>query len=723
MIECVSRDCEETLELQRRWGYVAVPVTAAIFMLLALAATSLVVMAQREAHREAQRLLSMATEPSPTDLILVSGFDVWRNEEYTVRWIEPAGSARPVLPPGVNRLPEPGEAVVSPALDRLASQNPDLAARYPKRFVLGVEGIRSGDELFAYVRIGEDHTLVESRLAARVSGFGSSSGEERSLGSDVPKDPERVSNNQAVTGTLGFLVVPGLVVLVAGLAAAPSTHTKSFERRRQIGASERRALILYVLEMFIITLPSLALVTVSWSLISPQIDQVPLVAHGVVRGDLQLPWWLLVVGLVVAIALTALLAITVFAVARVRYREKTIRRRAGSDVVPSWLCQIPLGVVLVALALDYVLIGPEIALIFVVALVVVVPFALPTMLHAVGARSAQLNSRSMSVAGRSVKCSPYRVARPFVGISAVVVLAVTCVGYMTLAPHIEQTLPPAMEGAQAVFVDQVDPQPNDADRLSDVLGRGLVVAFGEGRDARKHALLVGGTCRQFAAYLPGTSCSGRSPFALTTVAERKLVEILAPVAESADTKVYLVPPGKVGTSGSLAVIDHAPLATLEDSVRTGAVQILPAPNVYSSLAYLLYPSPAIAWITGGSVVVIAALTIGHFVSLIGHFSTNHERALNTHSSYQRSASLETCRFALSYSSAVAVGFIAGLLSCTLLVGGSGVPMPWQGIGVVLIAITITGLVGTASVAVLNAGKRFKDSDDRSSDHHSKLQNE
>ncbi len=147
----VNRGCKQNSVAERRWRFVTVPVTAAVFMLLALAATSIVAMAHREADREAQRLVSLATKPSPTDLYLVNGFDVWRDEQYGVAWIEPAGSAPPVLPPGVSRLPEPGEVVVSPMLDRLASQDPDLAARYTNRFVLGTEGVRSGDELFAYV--------------------------------------------------------------------------------------------------------------------------------------------------------------------------------------------------------------------------------------------------------------------------------------------------------------------------------------------------------------------------------------------------------------------------------------------------------------------------------------------------------------------------------------------------------------------------------------------
>jgi hypothetical protein len=118
-------------------------------MLLVLAATSLVMMVRREEGRDARRSALLASTPAPTDLWLLGGDDEWRGEQFPVIWIEPVGSTAPVLPPGMAQLPAPGQAVVSPALDRLAQQEPSIAARYPHRFVLGSEGIRSESELFA----------------------------------------------------------------------------------------------------------------------------------------------------------------------------------------------------------------------------------------------------------------------------------------------------------------------------------------------------------------------------------------------------------------------------------------------------------------------------------------------------------------------------------------------------------------------------------------------
>lgn len=251
---------------EHRWRRVAVPVSAAVFMLLVLAATSIVLMAQRETGRVERRTALLATEPSPTDLNLAARDDVWRSEQYLVVWIEPAANAKPVLPPGMERLPEPGEAVLSPALDRLASRHPGLAGRYPDYLVLGSEGVRSGDELFAYVRVPEGRTLPGD-LAGDLSGE-TRAVRVRAFGSPTVTDPvfplepplPVASVGEVVEGVLGLLVVPGLIVLTVGAATASGVRDSRFEMLRWIGAPERTLIALGVLETLILAVPGLGAV-------------------------------------------------------------------------------------------------------------------------------------------------------------------------------------------------------------------------------------------------------------------------------------------------------------------------------------------------------------------------------------------------------------------------------------------------------------------------------
>jgi hypothetical protein len=220
-------------------------------------------MEQREVNREAQRLPIIVGEPQPTDLHLASSHDVWGNSEYVVHWIEPVRNIKPVLPPGMDKLPEPGEAVISPALDQLASQDPSLAARYPDHSVLSTEGIRSADELLAYVRVQENRTLAESKLAVRVRGFGTPSDDEHPNTSAILGILKlELITPATIVGTLGLLVVPGLIVLVAGVSTNPSLTTSSFERGRHAGTSELSLASLAVFKTLVIALPSLLLTTV-----------------------------------------------------------------------------------------------------------------------------------------------------------------------------------------------------------------------------------------------------------------------------------------------------------------------------------------------------------------------------------------------------------------------------------------------------------------------------
>lgn len=716
MTDYDSREREQGLIVEHRWRLVSVPITAMMFMLTVLAATSILEMANREADRVASRIASIATVPSPTDLLLIYGHDVWRDEEYEVAWIEPAGSARPVLPPGMVRLPKPGEAVVSPALERLASRNPDLAARYPNRSVLGVEGLRSGEELFAYVRVGEDRSLAESRSVARAGEFGTSYGDARFSGSGsfVPPVPGSIAP-PIIVGVLGFLVLPGSVVLVVGLTTASNLRSRSSSRWRWAEASVRRAIVPRVLEVSLLALPGLVLATISWGLVSPRLERVPLVARGVVRGDLRIPWWLLATELVAGAALIAVLTAAMTTMTRMRRRHPAARIWTRFREATITLQEIPMGFAIVALALGYVMVGPEPVLVFVIALIVSVPLALPGVFRAVGTKLARFDSRSISIVGQKVEHNPFQAIQPFIGITAWVILAMVSTGFVALALHMEQPLPTSTKRAQAVFVNWADPHPNDADRLADALGRGLVVKFREvARTRDEDTLIVGSNCQQLTAYLPGSRCRAGSPFELSAATSQALTDVLAPATGGADTELRVVPSDEVGISANLAVIDNATLEPLEDRVRTAAMQMLPAPNIYSQLTYILRATPALDWIVSGSVAFFIFLTIGQFFSMVGRFLIMRERdAPNSSVVFNWSPSLEVRLFAVSYGTAVAVAFVTGLVGCTVLVGSLGSPVPWQSVGIVLIGTIAVGLLGALSIWTLGSGKRSNGHVDKS----------
>ena len=713
---------------EHRWRRTAVPVTAAVFMLLVLAATGVATIVQRETDRATQRTALLAAEPSTTDLLLVARDDRWRGEQYSVVWIEPSSpGTKPVLPPGMAELPEPGQAVVSPALDRQASGDSGLASRYPDRLVLGPEGVRGGGELLAYVRAPEGRTLAQDERAVRVGAFGPTTGEGRPYAFDMPSP---VTVVPVVGGVIGVLVVPGLIVLAVGIAAASGVRDRRFEVLRYLGAPGRTLAALAVLETSILAVPGLVVSTLLWGAIGPRLDWVPLVGHEMVRGDMALPWWLLALELGACAAVVGLLALMTTSI--LNPQRRTARSRPGSRrTVVTPLRAVPLGVAAAAFVLGKVVGGSFAAnlnLVGIVAAVAGVPLILPGVLRAAGARLGRLESVPASVAGRGMGWDPTRTARPFLGGAALVVLVLAGGGYVALARHVEAPSVPAAGGAQAVVVQWLDPRADDPDELANAIGAGLVVPFAEGGHAHGHTqehsdehaheeakggmvaqeqsvLEVGANCPRLAGHLPGMTCDPEAPFELPSAAEQVLAEKLSVAAHGPNPDIRLVPSEDVAVSGSAFVLDEMPLDVLEGSARDAAVRTLPAPYVYSQLSMMMRESPIVPWIIGGTVVAIVALAIGCLFSLVDRLlaTRKHRRhLLNLGVAPARLTALEAWLFAAPYGAVIAVSFSVGLATCAMMVGFSDISMPWYAIGATLAVATGIGLLGTASVAFFGA---------------------
>ena len=686
-----------------RWRRVVALAAAAVFMLLVLAATSVVLMVRHEAERVDRRTALLAKEPSPTDLSLTESDDWWRGEQFPVIWIEPAGGAEPVLPPGMPGLPAPGQAVVSPALDRLAASNPDLARRYPDRLVLESRGVWSGDELLAYVRMPEGRTLSgqlagnlgTDNPAVRARAFGPPTG-----GAHYPIGPFSglVPVGAAVKNAILLLGVPGLVVLAVGLAAAGRARYRHSETSRWSA-----------LEALVSAIPGLVGVTVLWGLVSPRLEQVPLVGHNVLPGDLKVPWWLLATELAACVAITALVAIVISASRAIYRRHGTVWSRLESRrAVLALLQAAPLGIALAALVLG-------IADVFVNVLTIVgiivavggVSLILPDVMRSVGATLGGFKSVPAQVVGRDLERDPDRAARPFLGAAALVVVVLSGSGVIATARHPE-AFPPSAAQTQAVFVQWLDPHPGDLDRLASVFGAGLTVPFSEGGHAHEHANghahehadapAVGVTCRQLAGYFPGTECSPDAPYKLPDWTEHALTKMLSSATHGSKSDVQLAPRDEVlGSGGHALVLDEARLKALEGRVRGSAMLVLPAPYVYAG-SYPARESPLATWVASGIVVAMLSLTVGYLLSLVGRLlaAREHRNPSDPGVFPRRRAAWQ---FAAPYGAAIIVGFLAGLAICMLMVAVfPETPMPWRGIGVTSVVAVIVGLLGTAAAA-------------------------
>lgn len=682
---------------------------------------------QREAQRVEGRTAILASEPSPTDLDLRMGDDVWAGEQFAVLWVEPAGSEPPVLPPGIKRLPQPGEAAVSPALARLASRHPALAARYPNRSVLDPHGVQSEGEMLAYVRMPEGRNLPgdlagdlsEDTRAVRVRSFGPPFGSSSLFALPPFSEPPSVSG--VVVGVLVFLVAPSLVFLAAGLVAAIGAHRIRSENTPSTEALGRTHVAGAVFKDGLIpALPSLVGVTVLWSILAPRLGWVPLTRHDVFSGDLDLPWWLLVTELIASVSVTGLFALIVIASAT---KSRVISRRSVLDL----LWTVSLGTVLVptvALAtfvLAVIMLYWPVPMSSEAMLSVGVVFAatvgvlifLPDVLRAVGADLYQRGSGLARTVGRALEQAPLHTARPFFGGVALIVVTLAASGLLSPANRAEAA-PSPINGPQAVFIEWLDPHPDDTNRLAHALGTDLVVPFStsghahegghhahEGGHAFEDTLVIGAACHRLAPYFSGTVCNPNARYELPIATEQKLAEVMAPAAHGTATKVRLAPANDIAAGGSALVLDDAPLEDLEARVRDVAMREVPAPHIYSALNGLISATPVVAWITDGLVFALVGLTVGYLVWLFDNLrSAREQRCPGPGVPPRRFATLEAWLFAAPYCAAAAVAFATGLaIRALMAIVFPDTPMTWHGIGAALGVVTLVGVVGTASVAL------------------------
>ena len=683
---------------EHRWRRVAVPLAASVFILLVLAATSLVVMVQREEGRMARRTALTALVPAPTDLFMFQRINKWRGEQFPVVWIQPAGSAAPVLPPGMTQYPEPGQAVVSPALDQLARQQPNLAAQYPNRLVLDREGIRSEGELLAYVPIPAGRTLTKDDRTIRVRAFGVPSNDEafQRVGFQ-----DSVTLLQSVVAVLTLLVVPGVIVLAVGVATASNVRDHRFAVLHWIGIPTQWRVTLGMVETLILALPGLVLATIVWGIIAPRLAYVPLVNHIVVAGDLGLAWWLLAAVFSVGVGMTALVATLVTAV---RSRTTTARPRPTSEraVITQWR-MVPLSVgLLLTLFSRMIVENPGLrsilAVVGILVLLIALPLIFPTVLRVVGTLLHQEQSAAALVAGRTLAWDALRMARPFAGIAVLIMLTIAGGLYVS---GVRQAYAFRVEilGNPPVTVRWFDPRPDDVARLARALGTGLIVPVEHDED--NNTLRVGATCRQLAPFIPESACRTEVPFEMSDDAKQRLAEF----ADAFGAQVQLEESAHIGTSGKALVFDDAPLEVLTERVRIAAMQTLPVAYVTSPRDFIPREAWSDEWIRAGMVLGASALAVGCFIAMIDRLLVtrrHRQHLINLGLSFRKLVVIEMLLFAAPYLVSIVLSLAVGIVLCVLTTYGTDTLIPWDVIGTVFVSALVAGIISMVGVALFGA---------------------
>ena len=177
----------------------------------------------RERARNDMTYSSVVKKKSDRTLLVASAETSFRDLDVRGRLLEPEGS-RPPMPPGVSKLPAPGEMVVSPALDRLLKSADGKLLReritYRVTGTIADAGLIGPHELAYYAGSADLRPRSDSGRTERIDSFGSKPESE-------PMDPILV---------LLILIVFVVLLMPVGVYIAAAVRFGGERRDRRLAA-------------------------------------------------------------------------------------------------------------------------------------------------------------------------------------------------------------------------------------------------------------------------------------------------------------------------------------------------------------------------------------------------------------------------------------------------------------------------------------------------------
>ncbi|MEN8650986.1 ABC transporter permease [Streptomyces sp. 21So2-11] len=198
----------------------------------------------RSAERDPQTVLEVMHARSAADTVFLERQDPYGSRPFNRVFVSRPTTGPAPVPPGLDRLPAPGEVLVSPQLRKIVADEPGLLGLLPGRITgtIGAEGLAGPDELYAYV--GQTRDQIPS--ARPLAGFGS-----RFSPSPVV-EPDTLD---ILRFTLACLVLLPLVVFLSVCARlSAETRARRLASLRLLGLSIRGTLRVNAVETVVAAL-------------------------------------------------------------------------------------------------------------------------------------------------------------------------------------------------------------------------------------------------------------------------------------------------------------------------------------------------------------------------------------------------------------------------------------------------------------------------------------
>lgn len=691
---------------EHRWRRVAVIVASAVSAGLVLFAVSFLAAIGHQEDRLEARTAYIAEQDSPSDLLLVARGSIFSGEDFVpIIWIAPSSDSSSVLPPGMATLPEPGVAVVSPALARAIERDPDLASRFPHVSELGSAGIMGRNELIAWVRPIDP--VDPATASVRISGFGDPSKGQPYENFAVETLP---NENEAIVGSLGFVVIPAALLLFLGLAAASSLRSDRIATLKLLGASRDWTTRLILAETLVLAVPPFIVAIAIWAIVDTSIPRFPIIDNQLVAGDMDLSVWTL--GLVGAWLIAAVVAMVLLqnGISLLRRKREVSSARAFSlKTVGPILLVIPITVTVIAATnrnLNAFYVG-------LLATVVLIPIVLPRVIQPIGAAIAQSGPVPSLLAGRRLMASAARIGRPFTVLASVAIVVSVSYGYLQEVNGAATYLVERGDGPSSVSITFRPSTSADIDTLAADLAPNAVFPLDSslqrepGSDQiTSVATVIGGDCAAIAGSLgvQPNPCDPAQPAVIPDLLEQRLMLAGVPLPVIANPELAI--------DGSTVVRQFVVLSNMpEDELRARVGAATPLDRyvgiqTMSAGTSGVKPPAKAAYVNAGILLAIVIAGLAAYLAIIDRMiATIADRSILTvlGLTLRGLRQVEILAFLIPYVSIVGGGILIGWLNLWAfhrLAGGHPDPriIIWTGVATVAGAI-----VGSLAIGRLGIG--------------------
>ncbi|MGH3328165.1 MAG: FtsX-like permease family protein [Streptomycetales bacterium] len=266
----------------------------------------------------------------------------WGGRERTLLRVQIAANGQDgPVPPGLDRLPRPGEVVLSPGLAELADEQPLIREHVAGFRVIGTvnpAGLVRPDDLLAYQGV-ETHDLPNG---VPLHGFGSRESVEFAA--------EPGARWYVLLGFGLFVAAPVLVLLAVSTRLSAAVRERQVAALRLLGMGPRALRGALAVETGFAAGVGSLLGAAAFETVVTHVGTVPFTGHGVFPDDVTVPWtWLgAVVAGVPALAVTVAVFTTGSAVRLADSVRPTTAARAPRRRLPVALFAVSLGLLVLA---------------------------------------------------------------------------------------------------------------------------------------------------------------------------------------------------------------------------------------------------------------------------------------------------------------------------------------------------------------------------------------